>query len=409
MTAARKKALTLLPMATLAALTAPLPTPARAASWLLDSRWTLGAEAEDDTREDSRLDARLGAAVGAGRSTETLATRLEAELTLRARLGGERDRRADGRLAFSHQLRGERNTLRAEASLVSDSTTDAAPGSVDLLFGRGDRRTGNATLGWTHRHSERLSSQLAWTGAATDYAASLEGATDYAEQAVSASLEYALDERTQVSVSVRRSAYRPDGDATTSDTDSLSFSGSRELSDTISMSFGIGRYLIDQSNTVVTPVCPVEVSLCQSGVVDYVPARRTLEQSFSGTSFNLGVDWRLDERSTLGGRVSSDLEGSGGGVLRNDQVSIDWSHSFGPRLSGGVGLSEYRYVVPGDRSGDAARERSLRARLSHTLSPQSSVSVGLDLRRIDSTGAGTEATFRRLNLIYQSAGPGLNR
>ena len=370
--------------ACLAAVCVFVPGSVQAALWAADPSLEVSSAANDnyglafDRRDRVGLVSMTGGLV-ASRETETLATRLNANLVglfLRGDL--HQDEWRDS-LSLSHTLKGPVDTFAFDAKTARDETRQAPASSADVLIGGGGLQrdvTGDAS--WEHRLTERLSTTGALAIARKRYSATLLGAHDYQDGSGSASLRWLLDERDSVNASVTHQDYRTLDNGVRSMTDSLDLGGSRALSETSHAAVSVGAYR--SRSSVVQPVlaCAGNAASCATPIV----VAQVGHVARWGAQYDASYDGSLTELTRLSASAARHQDPSGAGVtVLSDTLRLGLDHACSETLTSALSYTRSSSRYQGLTGGQASRLQTLTASMSKQLSPQLSLRATADHKR----------------------------
>ncbi len=411
------------------AAAASLAVPAaRAEQWTLESNVQSALELNDNTSlvvSPSGVTRTLSLAnsVVAARNTENTSTKLDAAVTALDQRGGGASNRVDGRLGLSHALTLPRGSVTLGATLAQDFNSDVI--SADISVGRGQRRTLGLSASGSYALSERLSASLQGSLGRAGYGEAVTQAVDFRNDSLSASASYLLSEIDSVALQASHTGYRTLSGSTRSNTDSLDVQYTRALSERASASLSLGGYREDTARTFFARVCPLPVSVCQSGVVPFVVVPVVVEQPRSGVDAGASLTYRLDEASglsaSLGRRKSSaafnvqfnernslavnasrQVGPSGVGTeLRSQSFAIAGAFGITPTLSASVNLARSQASIDdGTSAGATVTRQPVQTSLSATLSKEFTRDASLQIgwRRTQANGLANGASARANSL-----------
>ena len=379
--------------ACLAAVCVMAPAPARAASWAADPSLEVSSAANDNyglafgRRDRVGLVSMTGGLV-ASRETESMATRLNAELVGLALRGDlHRDEWQDS-LALSHTFSDPIDTFAFDAKSTRDETLQTPVSSADVLIGRGLQRQAGADASWQHQLTERLSASGALALDRARYSASLAGAHDYQNGSASTSLRYRLDERDSVNANGVHQDYRTLDDAVRSMTDSLTVGGSRSLTETSNASVSLGAYRTRTSVLAAVLACPAGAATCTVPIV----VARTGRSARWGAQYNASYEGRLTPLTKLSARAVRQQDPSGAGVtVLADTLRAEIDHSYSETLSGSLSYTRSSSRYEGIAGGQVSRLQTLSAAVSRQVSPQLSFRATADYQRSAAAFEGLRA------------------
>jgi hypothetical protein len=350
--------------------------PAQAQSWTVQRSLETNFESNDNYGLQPVSGGRantlsVSGGFGAARQTESSATRAELGLSAVQVRGAARQERLDGRLVLGQSLSAPLDTLSLGLNAAQDQTTDTARTGADISLGRGRRRSGGTSVGWSHAFTERLSAGLQGSASRTSYAQNQADASSFQNAGASANLQYRWSETDSFTLNAGHSRYRTRDARNRSSTDDASLGWSRALSESSSVSLSVGGYRTETTAIQDVLACPLQFNLCVSGIVPYIVVQRAGQSSRSGLQFNASARQRLDERSDVSFSAARQQAPSGAGVvLRSESLSFTLNHAFTPETGASLSLSEVRSVF--ENAADPAKPRlsTVLAGASHALSPQ---------------------------------------
>ena len=343
---------------------------------------------------------------GAARQTESSATRVDLGLTGVKASGVEGQDRVDGRLNLGQTFAAPLDSFSLGLNAAQDETFNTTRTTSDISLGRGRRRSGAASAGWSHSFTERFNASLQGSASRTTYAQELLDASNFQNTGLSGSLQYRLSETDSLSLQFGASRFRTLNDTTRSSTVDASVGWTRALSELGSASFSIGRSSTDSTSLQPVLACPLQFSLCAAGLVPFIVVQRSGDTSRSSLQFSASYRQRLDEVSDLSFSASRQQSPSGVGVVvRNESVSASFSQAFTPELSGSLGYTEGRTVFEGVDAGPKPRTQNLNVGLTRALAPQLSVSGGYRLSRSSEARSGSTAKANIVNAVLKYEWP----
>ncbi len=369
--------------ACLAAVCVFVPGSAQAALWAADPSLELSSAANDnyglafDRRNRVGLVSMTGGLV-ASRETETMATRLNANLVGLLLRGDLHRNEWQDSLTLSHTLKGPVDTFSFDAKMARDETLQTPLSSADLLIGRGLQRDTTGDASWEHHLTERLSATGALAIVRTRYSASLFGAHDYQNGSGSYSLRYLLDERDSVNTSVAHQDYRTLDNGVRSMTDSISVGGTRALSETSTAAVSVGAYRSRSSVVQAVLACPGNAVSCSTPVVVSQVGR----MARWGGQYNASWDGRFTELTHFNASAARQQDPSGAGVtVLSDTLRAGVDHSFSETLTSALAYTRSSARYQGLSGGPASRLHTLTASMSTQVSPQLSLRATADHKR----------------------------
>ena len=380
-----------------------LPLGAGAQSWTLQRSVETSLESNDNyalsTTPGKRVNTlSLSGAFGAARQTESSATRVDLGLTGVKASGVEGQDRVDGRLNLGQTFTAPLDSFSLGLNAAQDQTFNTTRTTSDVALGRGRRRNGAASAGWSHSFTERFSASLQGSASRTTYAQELLDASNFQNTGMSGSLQYRLSETDSLSLQVGNSRFRTLNDTTRSSTVDASVGWTRALSELGSASFSIGRSSTDSTSLQPVLACPLQFSLCAAGLLPFIVVQRSGDTRRSSLQFSASYRQRLAETSDLSFSASRQQSPSGVGVVvLNESVTASLGQSFTPEMSGSLGYTEGRTVFQGVDAGPKPRSQTLSAGLSRALAPQLSVNAGYRLSRSSESRSGSSATANIVN------------
>ncbi len=380
--------------ATLAAVCALAAAPARAALWTAEPSVELACGANDnyglafDRRNRVATMAVTGSLLGT-RATEAGATSLDAKLVGLALRGDLHQNEWQDSVTLDHKFAGPLDSFEFSGATARDDTRQIPGGSVDLLTARGLQRSNQATGDWTRALSERLSVVTGLGYQRTRYSAGLAGAHDYRNASGSASLRWLADERSSVNASASHQDYRTLDGGVRSQTDSLTFGGSRAFSETQSASLSLGAY---RSRTTVKQAVLVCSLSCQEGLAGVSVLLETGRSARWGLQYNAGYGGALTETTKLAVSAARQQDPSGAGAtVRSDTLRASLDHAFSETLSSSLNWTLSRAAYLGVQSGPSSQLQGLGLLLAKNLSPRWTLRANADWRRSAESLSGAHA------------------
>ena len=379
--------------ACLAAVCVFVPSSVQAALWAAAPSLELSSVANDnyglafDRRNRVGLVSMTGGLL-ASRETETMATRLNANLVGLFLRGDLHQDEWQDSLSLSHTLKGPVDTFSFDAKAARDETLQTPVSSADLLIGRGLQRSATGEGSWEHHLTERLGMSGSLAIVRTRYSAAQLGAHDYQDGSGSASLRYLLDERSSVNASLAHQDYRTLDNGVRSMTDSLSMGGSRALSETSTATVSIGAYRARTG--VVQPVlaCPGNSASCGTPIVVTQVGRA----AHWGAQYNASYDGRLSELTHVNASAARQQDPSGAGVtVLSDTLRAGVDHAASETLSSNLSYTFSRSRYEGLSLGQTSRLQTLTATATKQLTPQLSLRATADHKRSSQSFDGLRA------------------
>lgn len=384
-----------------------LPLAAQAQAWT----WQPNASARSESNSNPSLVAQPGAVrttstvstrVAAARSTENTETRADTELIL-SPSDSSAERRLLGQLAWSHRLSEPRNTWSASLKTQADRSLDRPNSAADVGAGATERNVSDAQLFWSHQLSERLSSETDASYNRTRYGRLTTG-SDFDLWALNAGLRYRLRETTQAGGTISHTQQRAVGSSQPTTINGWRVSASESLSENSSVSLSVGQSTTTRGFTQRSLVCPLQVQLCQSGLVAYVVAESSQKVRNRDLQYSVSADLRWSETTQLALRLSRALATNALGVTRDDRLGLNLNRAFSETTTASLAYDESRSRTDLALAGAAApRLRALSLTLAHRWDERWSVNAQLLQRHYISTTPQlrAQATVFSISLQYQ--------
>lgn len=384
------------------ALATMLASAARADLWSLES----SVESRFETNDNSSLSPTpagsvntltLSSSLNAARRTENAATRLHADIAALQQWGGGASDRVDGRIGVVQSYSDPRDSVSVGLTLAQDFNSDLL--TADVTQGRGRRRTTGLSAAWSHALSERLgtSTQLAITRAG--YGQELTEASDYRNVSLTLGANYLLSETEVATAQLSHGDYRTLSGSNRSSTDSFDLGLSRTFSERASASLNLGVYQTRSSALSARLACPLQVSLCEAGLVPYIVVTEPLDSSRTGVQFSTSARYQFDEAGGLTFSAARQQAPSGAGsVARNDSLSVGANRSFSPTMSGSLSYAQSRSTLQGGTAGAQPSQKSLSLTLLQQL--ESNLSLQAGYRHSLARGTAGAGQTARANSVY---------
>ena len=384
-----------------------LPLAAQAQQWT----WQPDASARSESNTNPGLVAEpgpvrttstLSTRVAAARSTENTETRAETELRL-SPSDSRRERRLLGQAALSHRLSAPRNTWAATFKTQADRSLDNPTSAADVGVGATERTVSDALLSWTYQLTERLSSDTDASHSRTRYGTLTTG-SDFDLSALNAGLRYRLRETTQVGATVSHTQQRATGSSQPTTINGWRVSASESLSEISSATLSVGQSTTTRDFTQRSLVCPLQVQLCQGGLVAFVVAESSQTLRNRDLQYSVSADLRWSETTQLAMRVSRALATNALGVTRDDRLGVNINRALSETTTAGLSYDESRSRAERALSGAGAPTlRALSLTLAHRWDERWSVNGQLLQRQFTSVTPQlrARATVFSISLQYQ--------
>ena len=384
-----------------------LPLAAQAQAWT----WQPNASARSESNTNPSLVAEPGAArttstvstrLAASRNTENTETRADTELIL-SPSDSSPERRLLGQLALSHRLSEPRNTWSASLKTQADRSLDRPNSAADVGAGATERNVSDAQLSWSHQLSERLSSETDASYSRTRYGTLTTG-SDFDLRALNAGLRYRLRETTQMGATISQTQQRAAGSSQPTTISGWRVSASESLSENSSATLSVGQSTTTRGFTQRSLVCPLQVQLCQGGLVAYVVAESSLKVRNRDLQYSVSADLRWSETTQLAMRLSRALATNALGVTRDDRLGLNVNRAFSETTTASLTYDESRSRADGVLSGAGAPTlRALGLTLAHRWDERWSVNAQLLQRHYSSATPQlrAQATVFSISLQYQ--------
>jgi outer membrane receptor protein involved in Fe transport len=333
--------------------------------------------------------------VAAARRSELSSVELSATVNPFIVVGESGANRMDVSVAAQAARTSERDELALRASFLRDSTLLTEFTKTGVALTQAERDLLAVQSSWTHRLSERWRSRLAYAYSATRYEQGVPGLVDFDYRIASATLTYAWSERIEVFARGGYSLYetRPAANRTASTELGAGVSGrfTERLSGTVSASV----YRADIATVRSFLICPAPAALCTAGLVQPVPVRSGLSIDDTGFALDGSLEWRADERTTLGVSGGQSLQPSGSGAVyavRRAAFGLSRELSETVAASAGVSVTESRLV--GASAGSASDQRTYGgvATIAWRFARNWRLEAGVRYTRIDYPAAGTDVS-----------------
>ncbi len=393
--------------ACLAAVCAFAPSCALAAAWTADPSLELTSGASDnyglpfDRRDRVGLLSMNGGLV-ASRETESMATRLNANLVSLILRGDLRQSEWQDSLALSHTLKGPVDSFGFDLKTLRDETLQGPASSSDLLIGRGLQRNNSGDASWDHHITERLSTSAVLGGVRARYSTALSGAHDYQNGSGSFSLRYLVDERSSVNASLVHQDYRTLDDGVRALTDSLMMGGSAALSESSNAAISLGAYRSRTSVREAVLACPDSATVCVDGT--RIVVAQVGHVARWGVQYNGSWGAQLSERTRVNASAARQQDPSGAGVtVLSDTLRAGVDHAVSETLRGSLAYTRSSARYQGIAGTQASRLQTLAATLDRSVSAQLSLHATLDYKRSTQAfdDAHAHATGITLTLRYE--------
>jgi hypothetical protein len=269
-------------------------------------------------------------------------------------------------------LRQERSTWRGSASYTRSSSLEEVIRDADLVLAR--TYTDSASMGGTYSYAltDRLSIGAAASGYGNWYdpVEGLDETSDDLGFNVSGNLGYVLSDQTQLAYSLGYTYYA--SDFTRSGVVTTTLGVVHTFSPQLTVSGTAGGYWTDTTARQDLPGQGVPIAAGET-------------RNDNGTLFGGSVNYAFSANTRFDFSVSQSIEPSGAGVIgKNETASVALTHQFSNRLTGRLGASYVRSVLPAGIDG---------FRRDETVTGQAGVTYRIDERwKLD---AGYEYTRTR--------------
>lgn len=382
---------------------------ARADRWLIEDSVNTRFESNDSAGLAAGASGRtnslyLSGALDASRQLENAVTRLKTDASFVTQSGGSARNRLDGRLALSQSLNDPLNSFNAALQYAQDFNDVVT--NADVTQGQGRRRTTGGSAGWSRALSERLGANTQLSSGRTAYGQELPGAVGYTDSSVSAGLSYALIEVASLGLQVSRSDYKAADRRSNSKTDSVNLSLSGTVSPRTGGSIGVGVYRTSSTETRQRVVCPLEVSLCNAGLVPFEVADERLDSPRRGLQFNVSYRLQIDETTDASFAAARQQVPSGAGTLvRSDTLNLGLNRTLLPTLSGSIGYARSRSAFQDRAVASSPGQSNLSLSLSKQLAPDLSLQAGYQRTQSHGSANGNNARSNSVSISLQYTGP----
>lgn len=382
---------------------------ARADRWLIEDSVNTRFESNDNAGLVPGSSVRantlyLSGALDASRQLENAVTRLKTDASFVTQSGGSARNRLDGRVALSQSLSDPLNSFNAALQYAQDFNDVVT--NADVTQGQGRRRTTGWSAGWSRALSERLGANTQLSSGRTAFGQELPGAVGYTDSSVSAGLSYALIEVASLGLQVSRSDYRAADRRSNSQTHSVNLSLSGTVSPRTGGSIGVGMYQTSSTETRQRVVCPLEVSLCNAGLVPFELADESQHISRRGLQFNASYRLQIDEITDASFAVARQQVPSGAGTLvRSDTLNLGVNRTLSPTLSGSINYARSRSAFQDGAVGASPGQSNLSLSLSKQLTPDLSLQAGYQRTQSHGSAADNNARSNSVSISLQYAGP----
>lgn len=382
---------------------------ARADRWLIEDSVNTRFESNDNAGLAPGSSGRtnslyLSGALDASRQLENAVTRLKTDASFVTQSGGSARNRLDGRLALSQSLSDPLNSFNAALQYAQDFNDVVT--NADVTQGQGRRRTTGWSAGWSRALSERLSANTQLSSGRTAYGQELPGAVGYTDSSVSAGLSYALIEVASLGLQVSRSDYKAADRRSHSKTDSVNLSLSGTVSPRTGGSIGVGVYRTSSTETRQRVVCPLEVSLCNAGLVPFEVADESIDSSRRGLQFNVSYRLQIDETTDASFAAARQQAPSGAGTLvRSDTLNLGVNRTLSPTLSGSISYARSRSAFQDRAVASSPGQSNLSLSLSKQLAPDLALQAGYQRTQSHGSANGNNARSNSVSISLQYTGP----
>jgi hypothetical protein len=382
---------------------------ARADRWLVEDSLITRLESNDNaglaTSSSGRTNTLyLSGALDASRQLENAVTRLKTDASFVTEKGGSSKNRLDGSMALSQSLSDPLNVFNATLQYAQDFNDVVT--NADVTQGQGRRRTTGWSAGWSRSLSERLGASTQFSSGHTAFGQELPGAVGHRDSRVSAGLSYALIEVASLGLQASRSDYLAADRRSRSKTDSVNLSLSGTVSPRTGGSVSVGVYRTSSTETRQRVVCPLEVSLCNAGLVPFELADASLDSSRRGLQFTTTYRLQVDETTDASFAVARQQMPSGAGTLvRSDTLNLGANRTLSPTLSASMNYARSRSTFQDGAVAASPGQTNLSLSFSKQLAPDLALQAGLQRTQIHGSSSGINAHSNSLSISLQYTGP----
>lgn len=341
----------------------------------------------------------LAGGLEAARRTDVTTTRLSVDLSARATSPALPSERSGAALDLSHTAKTALDEWNVGASYQRSTTYAQRDSAAEVALPPGRRTRQGVAFGWSHAWRERFTTRLGADVGWTDFAES-STSVDYRNAVLTSSASYLWSELDTLGAQLNVSMYRADAGGNASDSTSGSLSWRRSWNESSALSLSAGAFHTRSDTTRPAVVCPLPVSFCQAGLVNYIVVLAAGSSASSGGQFSAAFSQRLSEREGLSIALSRQLAPSGlGAVGRDDAASLMLDQAWSDTLSTMAALSYLRSNFSSEGSASSSpRLLSASLGLSKTLSRDLALTAGWRFARSDGVASRAAASSHRLSL-----------
>lgn len=297
----------------------------------------------------------------------------------------EDDNHTDLHLGIGYSIDDVKDTYSVKAAFTRDLTIESELASTGVLLARQERKSFTLDPSWTHRFTERLSSDATTEIEIARYAGDylVTGLSNYHYYAVPAALTYAASEADSISLVLTPSLYSADQIQSENQTAQLDFSWKHQITENMKFSIDLGEFRSRSKIQSSVVVCPGSIDFCELGLLPFVTLHSKSDTVLDGPILQAGFEYQVTEADKASVHAGRDLSPSGSGsLLLVESVDGSVSRSLDPRTELNFGLSDTRTSFIGTSTGFISDYKTVFVDLAIKLAPTSRMEAGLRAIRV---------------------------